>query len=227
MASLSAPEPPSTVSIWQSLLSLLLADPAKVLTLVDALGRRIGSLVQSAGSYEVLEHDIRLELLDAYGHQAVYSKRQQVRFLQNNVIAYQDQAWGDGDIFVDYQCSPGVAVDRYREGHRYSILISLRKTMNRGDQEEFHIQRRIEDGFTKPIEDFQAEVNHPMRHLTISVIFPPERLSKRCWLVEQNTRRTLALNGEHFTILSDQRLQVTWQTDKPRLFETYILLWEW
>jgi len=31
-----------------------------------------------------------------------------VRYLQDNVIAYRDQAWGDGEILVDYRCTPGI-----------------------------------------------------------------------------------------------------------------------
>jgi len=219
--------PTSSPSLGESFLSLVLSDPTKVLTLVNALGQRLASIFPPIGMYEVLEQNIRLELQDPLGQQATYFKREAVRFLQNNVIAFQDQAWGDGDIFADYQCSPGIPVDRYREGHRYSILISLRKTMNRGEVQEFHIQRRILKGFTKPTEDLQAEINHRTHYLNLSVIFPRERLPKRCWLIEQNTRRTHAIPSEQFTYLPDKRLQVMWLTEKPHLFETYILMWEW
>ncbi len=38
------------------------------------------------GMYEVLEYACRLELLDLKGQQAVYTKRQKVRFLQDGII---------------------------------------------------------------------------------------------------------------------------------------------
>src|SRR5690349_623079 len=85
------------------------------------------------GIYEVLAYEAELTLLDRKGSRAYLTKHQQVRFLQDNIIAYQDQAWGDGDIFAEYRCTPGVEVDRYRDGHRYRILISLQETKNRGD----------------------------------------------------------------------------------------------
>jgi hypothetical protein len=44
-----------------------------------------------------------------------------VRYLQDNMIAYQDQAWGDGEILVDYRRIPGTPVDRYRSGHKTYI----------------------------------------------------------------------------------------------------------
>jgi hypothetical protein len=36
--------------------------------------------------------------------------------MQDNVIAYQDQAWGDGEILLNYRCTPGTPVDRPLNG---------------------------------------------------------------------------------------------------------------
>jgi hypothetical protein len=40
-------------------------------------------------------------LEDPEGKRATFKKREKVRYLQDNVIACQDQAWGDGDILKD------------------------------------------------------------------------------------------------------------------------------
>jgi len=53
--------------------------------------------------YEVLEYESTLELKDRGGKRATFKKREKVRYLQDNVIAYQDQAWGDGEILVNYR----------------------------------------------------------------------------------------------------------------------------
>jgi hypothetical protein len=45
------------------------------------------------GMYEVLEYESTLELLDRQGKRARFGKRQKVRYLQNNIITYQDQGW--------------------------------------------------------------------------------------------------------------------------------------
>src|SRR5258708_16127239 len=177
--------------------------------------------------YEVLELEERLELCEEHGKQAVLYKRERVRFLQDNIIAYQDQAWGDGNIFADYKCSPGKAVDQYREGYRYRILISLRETKKRGDVEEFHIERKIENGFIQDSEGFQLDVDHTMRNLSFSIVFPKQRLPKTARLIEQNATRTMELGPNNFSSLPDGRVQVTFRTTKPRLFESYLLRWEW
>jgi len=75
------------------------------------------------GMYEVLEYESTLELKDRGGKRATFKKREKVCYLQNNVIAYQDQAWGDGEILVNYRCTPGAPVDRYRSSHKTYKLI--------------------------------------------------------------------------------------------------------
>ena len=54
-----------------------------------------------------------------------------VRYLQDHILAYQDYAWGDGEILRNYRCTPGTPVDLYRLGHITYILISRREVKNR------------------------------------------------------------------------------------------------
>ncbi|MFC1959362.1 hypothetical protein ACFLYO_01510 [Chloroflexota bacterium] len=182
---------------------------------------------QPEGIYEVLDYQSTLELKDSKGKRAVFYKQQRVRFLQDNIIAYQDKAWGDGEIFADYKCAPGVAVDRYREGHRWRTLISLRETKNRRDVEEFHIERSIRDGFTKSVEEFQVDIDHVTRKLTLSVAFPRTRMPEEVSLIEQNADRTTDLGPYHRRVLPNGGVKMVWQTNSPRLFESYILRWKW
>jgi hypothetical protein len=182
---------------------------------------------QFKGVYKVDAHHATLELLDKEGNVAVYTKRQQVAFLQDGVFAIQDQAWGDGEIFADYHCSPGVAVDRHIESYRWKILISLRTTKNRGDTEEFLMERTIKKGFRASTEHFQSQIDHPTKRLVLSVIFPPQRLPKTVWGMEQNAKRSFVLSQTYSTPLSQGRVQYQWEVEKPRLYEAYILRWEW
>ena len=78
------------------------------------------------GIYEVLEYESTLELKGWGWKRATFNKREKVRYLQDNVIVFQDQTWGDGEILVNYRCSPGKPVDRYRSSHKTHILMALR-----------------------------------------------------------------------------------------------------
>ncbi|MCB0094207.1 MAG: hypothetical protein KDE50_00760 [Caldilineaceae bacterium] len=137
---------------------------------------------RNRGMYEILDYETTLELVDPHGHLAHFYKRQKVRFLQDNIISFQDHAWGEGDLFSEYRCSPGVVADRYQQGDRWNILISLRETKSRGDVEEFNIQSVFRDGYTQPEEWHQVEIRHRTRHLRMKVIFPAERHCRRATL---------------------------------------------
>ena len=119
--------PSTSPSAWGKFISKLLGSLtpqwiALILDLVQNLRQTIAQR-QPKGMYEMVAYDARLELLDGRGELATFSKRQRVRFLQDNIISFQDHAWGEGDIFTDYDCSPGVVADRYQAGDRWNILM--------------------------------------------------------------------------------------------------------
>jgi len=177
--------------------------------------------------YEVLKYESTLELKDRGGKRATFKKREKVRYLQDNVIAYQDQAWGDGEILVNYRCTPGTPVDRYRSGHKTYILISRREVKNKGEVDEFNIEWSIRQGFLKRTGHWETHVMHRTRHLKINVIFPKSRPPRRTTLVESNRQRSHNLGKSAHVELPDGRWLVTWETHKPRLYENFILKWKW
>ena len=124
-----------TGSVWSFLTLRNLKD------LLDLYPRLRQWLSGGSDLYEILDYESTLELCDTKGATARFQKRQRVKFLQNNIIAFEDYVWGDGDLLAEYSCSPGVVADRYREGDRWNLLISLRETKHKGDITEFHIAR--------------------------------------------------------------------------------------
>lgn len=179
------------------------------------------------GMYEIVNYDSTLELLDPKGKSAIFKRRQQVKFLQDHIIAFQDYAWGDGDIFAEYKCSPGVEVDRYREGDQWNILISLRETKNAGDVLDFYTERTIKEGFTSNEEWWQVEIRHHTKQFRLAVIFPARRRCQRAVLLHPSQNTTRVLSSEHFTTLPDGRQVLTWETSKLKRFDAYIIKWIW
>lgn len=179
------------------------------------------------GLYRVMDHRVTLRLCDAHGRKAIHEKVQGVVFLRDDVFAVQDQAWGDGNIFADYVCSPGVAVDRYKEGFRWKVLISLRSTKHAGDSEILRVRRVISNGFKTPTGNFHTQIDHPHDSLSIGVIFPPNRLPRTVSMIEQNSRVTHVLANDDVHILPDGNIEYRWETESVRLYEAYIMRWEW
>jgi hypothetical protein len=200
------------------------------LDLLEKAWKIIWKLIQGQpdpGMYEVLEYESTLELKDRGGKRATFKKREKVRYLQDNVIAYQDQAWGDGEILLNYRCSPGTPVDRYRSGYKTYILISRREVKNKGEVDEFNVEWRMRDGFLRDTEQWETHVKHNTKHLKINVIFPKSRPPQHTTLIEGNRQRGRVLGKDTQVPLPDGRWQVTWETHRPRLYENYILQWKW
>ncbi|MFW6116385.1 MAG: hypothetical protein ACOC6F_01540 [bacterium] len=210
--------------------SLLQQDPVQLITKLlrgwDALSR-LWDKVHYHGMYEILDYDSTLEILDSKGKKAVLTRREVIRFLQNNVVAIHDHAWGDGDIFADYRCQPGVPVDFYEDGSKHNILISLRETKDRGDVIDLWVERVINNGLIKDHEWLETEIDHWMKHLTLSIIFPRDRPCRRATLSRRSTGKTIELPQKHFALMPDGRHKLTWETNSPKLHDRYTIKWTW
>ena len=224
----SQTDQPSTVTprLGNLAFRLVSSDWASLALEVWRLLKKI-SAEEIIGLYEVLEFEHNLELYDAHGHKAVFHKRATVCFLQDFVSAYQDQAWGLGNIFADYKCSPGIPVDRYRDGRKYRVLISLRETKRRGEKMTISIDRTVLDGFPNSIGWSETEIGHKTRRFFTSVTFPQSRPPKRAWLLQTNADHNISLGPDNLGLLPDGRQRIFWETKKPALFETYTLKWAW
>lgn len=179
------------------------------------------------GLVEVLEYETTLELLDVQGRTARLTKHERVKFLQDYAIAFQDYAWGEGNVLAEYRCTPGFEADRYLEGNRWNILISLRETKYRGDVQDFRIERKLINTFTKEEEWWQIEMQHRTRCAKLSLIFPQKRHCTRAVVVERTRDRTTPLGEQNLTLLPDGRQLLHWENIEPRRFETYTLKWRW
>src|SRR5688572_810969 len=159
--------------VWGRVVLTLLSSPwfERLVELAKVARRLIRGMAEE-GIYEVLDYRSTLELRDTKGARARVTKYEKVRYLQNSILAYQDQAWGDGEILINYQCSPGVPVDRYRPGKKTYILISLREVKNRGDVDEFNMAWGMGRSFLRRSEQWEAHVGHRMKRLRLQVIFP-------------------------------------------------------
>lgn len=192
------------------------------------IARKIIRGLSNEGIYEVLEYECTLELKDKEGKQAKIHKRKKIRYIQDYITTYLDEAWGtNGEILLDYQCSPGIPVDEYRLGHKTYKLISLREFRNKGDVDEFNIIWNMRNGFLLPTGFWGTAINQRMKKLRVKIIFPKNRPPLQFAVTESNLKRTRALGKEAQQKLPDGRQMVVWENDKPRLYEDYILSWEW
>lgn len=199
------------------------------LDLLNAAGELVATMMENAqqqGLYEVLDYETTLTLHDVRGERATVAKRQTVRYRQDHILAYQDQAWGDGEILLNYTCTPGVPVDRYRLGHKTLVLISLRQAKHLGDEDTFRFNWDIRRGFLRSHEQWETEIQHRTRQVQVNVVFPQGRPPTQATLIESSTQRSIDLRGT-IEELPDGGWSVGWGKAYPRLHERYILAWRW
>jgi hypothetical protein len=218
-------------SISTRLQSLVLAivdlPIANIFTDLWKIGQKIYRVLSVEGVYEVLEYESTLELKDNKGKRALFQKRERIKYLQDYVLTYQDQAWGDGEILLGYRCTPGIPVDRYREGYKTHILISLRGVKNKGDIEEFNIRWAVRDGFLNHKGFWATEISHRTKAAKVKIIFPSNRYPTEISIMEKNKQKSQSLGQDTITKLPDGRRLFKWEKSQPSLHEQYIINWEW
>ena len=190
-------------------------------------GRKVVRGMANEGVYETLENESTLEIQNRKGTRATFTKRKKVRYLQDNIIAYQDYGWGDGEILLNYRSSRGKAVDSYRSGYKTYILLSLREIKNRGDVDEFNIQWNIRKGFLTKDGYWATDISQRTQQIKVNIIFPKSRPPLKTFIEESNRKRTQELGAEAKKQLPDGRWRVTWERKKPNLYEVYVLRWVW
>jgi len=72
-----------------------------------------------------------------------------------------------------------------------------------------------------------TDINHYTKNIIMSIIFPKEKPPLNIIFIESNRQKNQELPRELITQLPDKRWQVTWGKQNPRLYEHYILKWEW
>lgn len=180
------------------------------------------------GSYENLNFFVRLELLDVEGRQVDFYKRQDLKFLEDNVKIFEDHMSGKGDPMPRYTCEPGKVVEVIEDGNRLKILIHFDYPKNLGDEEPIQIHTVFSDGFTSAREWFEVEILNITHHFAIEVVFPPARHCQIAAIQERRKKRTTMLEPEHFTVLPDGRQVVRWERNgKTNPLEVFTLKWDW
>ena len=70
-------------------------------------------------------------------------------------------------------------------------------------------------------------ISHRTKKVTVKVIFPKERPPLSASIVESNLQRTRILGEDAQKLLPNGRTMIIWENENPRLYENYVLKWEW
>lgn len=191
-----------------------------------ATSARLSDLIIPEGPqgspYEVLDYDATLTLHDPQGQHATFQRTQWVRFLQDGVGAILDHAWGDGVVFSSYRNDAGRVGDSFRDGGRRHLVIELPRRMAKGETTPMRVTRSVSGGFTKNEEWVETLVDHPIRQLKRSVIFPKARPCLRATLHVDQWELDLPI----FKVPGGGTM-VRFEIEKATANTPFLLTWSW
>jgi hypothetical protein len=179
-----------------------------------------------AHPYEILRHDLVLELHDTRGQHATLQRTARIRFLRDQVHAVRDRIWGDGAPSPIASVAPGMVVDAFQEGSALHSLISLREPMNRGEVVTLSVVHVLRGWFTKRKEYFEVEIDLPTSELRMEIRFPEGRSPSKIWLIEQKAGRRRPLTGSNLKPTAHGSW-VIWRKRKPPVGERLRTEWDW
>ena len=85
----------------------------------------------------------------------------------------------------------------------------------------------MHNAFLKSTGFWGTAINHRTKKVTIEIIFPKDRPPRQLSITENNLQRTRTLGNNIQNILPDGRVKIVWEKENPRLYENYLLKWEW
>jgi len=172
--------------------------------------------------YQVLDYQAVLMLKDPEGREAVFHRTQRVQFLQDGVSAILDHAWGDGVLVTNYLNSAGPLADSFKDEGRRHLVVGLKRPMGSGEVLAFAADRTIMEGFRAEEEWWQISIDHPVRRLKQTVIFPKARPCQQAVLYDGKTELVLP-------VLVGPRGQtmVRFTIPQPLADVPYTVVWKW
>jgi|SRR5579871_3235615 len=172
--------------------------------------------------YEVLDYRATLTLHDEWGSRATFRRSQQVRFLQDGVGGILDHAWGEGNLLASYRHSAGKLVDSFRDHERLHLVVELGRRQGRGDVMMFSVEREAIDAYSADTGVIETVIDHPIRSLTRSVVFPETRPVYGAVLEYDGQRFPLPMLRR-----TDGRTEVSFHMAHPQADTPYTIFWSW
>ena len=175
-------------------------------------------------SYEVLEYDARVELLDTDGRNARYTRTERVRFLKDTTTVY-DYGWGNGIAFAEHDTSRGKFSEKKLVGSRLRAAVELSELQHKGDEFVLSFERTVRNGFMSPSECWlEAELYHPTRRLSLRVVLPSGRRLHETRLVTLEDPEGTGLESVD---MADGRQCISYKARNPRVGQRFTIVWDW
>lgn len=130
-------------------------------------------LLEGYFPYETIKFSGRLKFLDTTRSVAIFTRRQRVRFLEDNVGVMFDRVWGEGVILGRYSVQEAKLMEPIRTSNGYILPLALPGRFRKGDVFDLVTHRRIIGAFDNDSGYWDTSMTKPTELIQITVITPP------------------------------------------------------
>jgi hypothetical protein len=177
------------------------------------------------GPFVVLEETTTWDLTRDNAREAVVTKNQLVRF-NHSMIAHTEYAWGDGELFADFQCDYGRLVDRVKDGDKEYIIIALPAERVRGEEARLVSHRTVRNGFPADSEWMNWELRYKSYRSTLVMRFDLARPPKNLRYRRESDGKTL--KADEKSVSDEGGARVFRLSERaPYPGEEYQIRWDW
>lgn len=178
--------------------------------------------------YEVLDFRIEVDIQDRDGRLAVLRRWEEIRALQDRVVAYQDRIWGDGDVARNWRCSLGEPVDALdREGKRH-LLVWLDAPLRQGQTKVVQVEQTTADTFCGQLEWYEVHIRHFTHKASGCFVFPRGRDPQQIRVLLFGPQGERSSQVKHTRRAAGRgRVEVMWRTWYPLAGSTVRTEWVW
>jgi hypothetical protein len=175
-------------------------------------------LLEGYFPYETIKFSGRLKILDDDRTNALFTRRQRVRFLEDGVGVVFNRIWGEG-VLVGSYLAPGLSLmEPIKTRSGYILPLGLPRRFNRGETFEVVTQRRIVGGFSAENGYWETTLTKPADLIQITVVTPPS--------VGVNNPEIIASpRGDLYATKKANSLQL--RVAHPGVNQPYRLRWSW
>jgi hypothetical protein len=168
--------------------------------------------------YQTIKFSGRLKILDPLKQVATFTRRQRIRFLEDNVAIFFDRVWGDGVVFAGYS-APGLRIlEPFKTFKGYIVPLALPRLFSKGEIFEVVTQRKIVGAFYETDGYWETAMSTPTDLVNISVITPAD-------VVTGPAEIRSPARGDIDASQTDHALRL--RVARPALNVPYRLQWAW
>lgn len=173
---------------------------------------------KDAFPYETIKYGGRLEMLDKEGNVATFTRRQRIRFLEDNVAVFFDRVWGEGVLFANYSAKSMRIIDAIPTTKGYVVPLALPRRFSKGEVFDVVTHRRIVGAFLPDMAYWDSAMHAPTELLALDVVAPRTRRFRSPEIIAPPT-------GDFDADASRGSLKL--RVRQPALHASYRLMWAW